>query len=413
MTPNLPCPDFIANLEPMARIQPNSPSDLFISKLDLSNFYHRIIIPDWLIPFFALPPVRSRDLGLPSSFPETIHPMIRTLPMGFSHAVVLTQQCHLTIVYTHNLLSPHNSITPHHDPILNRMRHALYIDDINLIGPDPEPIRAFARAYTSVMERLGFPINTDKFEPPSTSPKDILGIQLHPQRLTYGLDPEKLDSLVHDTLSLCAAPCSPRQVQEIVGRWTWAMLVRRPALSIFSAVYAFASLPSATTPRPLWPSCVTELRLAAGIAPLLNTSLGIRPFSSCLATDASSTGWGACKAPIPPLSLPLPDFLDSFSLFCHGKFRRPEHITLLELRAVIYAITRLFAENHPSNHHSVTFFLFCDNQAVVGALKKGRSSSGLLPLIRNLSAFLLASGTTINPSYIHTSLNPADEPSRF
>ena len=32
-----------------------------VAKVDLDNFYHRIRLPEWLQPYFALPPVRAAE----------------------------------------------------------------------------------------------------------------------------------------------------------------------------------------------------------------------------------------------------------------------------------------------------------------------------------------------------------------
>lgn len=73
---NLPTPDLMSELY-------SDGQPLFVAKCDLSDFYHSLRLPDWLSDYFALPPIRSRDLGIDDD--GYVYPKCRTMPMGFSH----------------------------------------------------------------------------------------------------------------------------------------------------------------------------------------------------------------------------------------------------------------------------------------------------------------------------------------
>ena len=99
---------------------------------------------DW----FALPPVLAGEIGGVDGYANDslIYPCITTLPMGFSHAVYLAQHIHEHLINTRvPLLSVTDRIRPpsKDDPTqqmdyqLNRMRHSVYIDDLNIYGTDP------------------------------------------------------------------------------------------------------------------------------------------------------------------------------------------------------------------------------------------------------------------------------------
>ena len=51
----LPDPSFLTRLVLPPHVH------LFVSKCDLSNFYHHIALPDWMHPFFALPPLTMSE----------------------------------------------------------------------------------------------------------------------------------------------------------------------------------------------------------------------------------------------------------------------------------------------------------------------------------------------------------------
>ena len=58
----LPTPDLLSKLAV------DSSKPLFVAKVDLDTFYHRLRLPVWMRPFFALPPVRAGDFGVGSVF---------------------------------------------------------------------------------------------------------------------------------------------------------------------------------------------------------------------------------------------------------------------------------------------------------------------------------------------------------
>jgi hypothetical protein len=61
---------------------------LFVGKSDIRNMYHRFRVPEWMETFFGLPFVSSGDAGRGST-QTRLYPVVVSLPMGFSHAVLL------------------------------------------------------------------------------------------------------------------------------------------------------------------------------------------------------------------------------------------------------------------------------------------------------------------------------------
>jgi hypothetical protein len=92
-------------------------------------------------------------------------------------------------------------------------------------------------------------------------------------------------------------------------------------------------------------------------------------------------------------------------------WRYDEHINTLELRALLSAIR--WSLSYPS---SITSRVICmlDSSVCVFAVRKGRSSAPTIgPVMRQLSAMLLASGMSLLPIWIPSEWNPADAPSRL
>lgn len=88
-----------------------------------------------------------------------------------------------------------------------------------------------------------------------------------------------------------------------------------------------------------------------------------------------------------------------------------EHINALELRAVLTTIKWWVQHKHVSNSRIVHL---TDSLVVLHSLSRGRSSSRKLRrTINKLNALLLAANLHPVWTYVHTSLNPADGPSRL
>lgn len=420
----LPTPDLLARLS----APPGRP--LFVAKIDLDNFYHRLLLPDWMPPFFALPAVRAGDVGAPG-FPAdaTVYPCCRTLPMGFSHSVDLAQAAHENFLTTKTSLAPADRITPHNDFRVDRIRHQVYIDDVNILGHDKERVRRAQDEYIEAVRARGFPVKESKIVRPSCDGVECVGLEVHGRDLTVGLAPAKLAKLRRDTLAVLAVGlCTGDDMARLVGRWTWAILARRPALSVLNACYRF--IETAGKRRfTIWRTVRDELTLLVGLSPLLHADMSASWLPRALATDASMLAQGVSAAWVEAAEAEAlaqrqsrrvdeDDFtVDEFAArqqWTHivaSPWRFREHINVLELRALCTGVRWIL-----SSPQSVggRLLCLCDSQVVVGAVAKGRSSSQpLLRRLRFLSSLVLSSGLQLSIHWVRTESNPADEPSRL
>lgn len=204
----------------------------------------------------------------------------------------------------------------------------------------------------------------------------------------------------------------------LLGHWTWALLVQRPALAIFNAIYRFVMVANYRR-FSIWPTVRRELEVVVALAPLLQACIGASWYGKIVASDSSSIGLGVVAASADPVDLvhiiqsPEPaDMVDQFrwSTIVSSSWRYAEHINVLELRALATSIRWILS--HPSSIGR-RVILLSDSSVVVGAVSKGRSSSQpLLRRLRAISALVLASGLQLHVKWIPSELNPADEPSR-
>lgn len=422
----LPTPDLLA------RLSVNHDDELFVAKVDLDNYYHRLRTPEWMWPYFALPPVRARDVGLLDDFGDImVYPCCTTLPMGWSHAAFIGQMVHEHILDSRTSFGPEHRISACTDARVDRPRHHVYIDDFNMFGLCPTVLGRLQDEYIAVMESVGFTIKVSKVVRPSSAGVECVGMEINGQDLTCGLSAVKLQKLTRRTAALLQRrQASGVEMARLVGHWTWAFLARRPVFAVFNAVYRYVETAGCRVFQ-LWSGVERELRMAIALAPLLFSSLSARWFHRVLATDASEFGQGVVATqlsdrvveglaretpPVPTPAEPLSRTLDprlanaSWSTLVATPWLWQEHINVLETRALNTAIRWALSSPYSIGRRVLSF---CDSLVVVHAARKGRSSSyTMLRALRQLTALCLGGGIQLYVNYIPTEVNPADGPSR-
>lgn len=411
----LPGPDLLAKLT-IDRHEP-----IYVAKTDLSDFYYRIRIPEWMRTYFGLPPIMMDG--------HRVYPVLTVLAMGWSHSVYVTQLIHQHLLDTETRLCHANRITSSNDSRLNRTRHLVYIDDLIFIGHDRDDIEYLQQEYCQRMDAKEFKVKRSKIVKPTTNGVECLGVEVNGNDYTIGVHPKKLNQLIHDTRQvLYNGSCTGRALAKLIGKWTWAMLLFRPALSIFDSVYRFIQ----TSDRlcfKLWSSVRYELECVIGIAPLLWSSLDNPWWDQVIATDASMIGQGVCatkdipcatvvdiSSSMDPIGIEqvLVDMKHNnshWSTIVSSKWENnEEHINSLELRSIMSGIKWCLSYPSAINHR---LLMLSDSQVSVAVLSKGRSSShSLLRRVRSIAAHLLSSHIQLFIKWIPSHHNPADGPSR-
>ena len=318
---------------------------------------------------------------------------------------------------------PSDRIGPHTDLFLNRPRHAVYIDDCIILGHDPGTLSALQRQYIDVVDDVGIPAKPSKVVLPTCDPVECLGFEVDGRRLSVGVAVPKLVGLTRQLLARGSS--TGLQLAHLVGKWSWSILARRPAFSVFNSVYRFIQK-AGRRHFDIWPSVTRELRTIIDIAPLLFSSLDRLWFRRVVATDASSAGMGvvsttlgddlaASFAGLGPTSTQhfasLPSHRWSTIVSTPwSSLDTPEHINVLEIRAVTTALRWVLSS--PSSIRR-RLLVFTDSSVAALAISKGRSSSfQILRRLRYLSSLVLAAGLQLFCRWLPSELNPADGPSR-
>lgn len=400
----LPTPDVTARLS----IPPGE--TLYVAKVDLDNFYHRLLLPEWMQPYFALPGVASELLGLPGPN-RVVYPCCRTLPMGWSHSVYVAQAAHEHWIQTMVGFPVSDRLTATSDSRLDRTRHQVYIDDLLLFGLSKEEVATHQQKYLTAASAVGLPPKRSKLVLPTSDPVECLGLEVDGKRHTIGLAPSKLALLSQATADLLwRGECTGLELAHLLGKWTWAAMACRPALAVLSSVYTFVQKAGCRLFQ-LWPTVRRELVTMMDLAPLLLSSLTDEWCSRAVAVDASTTGLGVVSTRF--CTDNFEDYGDpaAWNVVVSSRWRfATEHINSYELRAVSTAVR--WSLSYPSSTGR-KLLIFSDSLVAVGSLRKGRSSSPLLlRRLRTISSWLLAGGLRLLLYWIPSELNPADEPSR-
>lgn len=420
----------LPNAEMLVDLHTESDGPLFVGKTDLADYYHRIKLPEHLRSYFALPPVRAGDLGLNNFPPDLlVYPQCVTLPMGWSHSVRIAQLAHEFILDNRSSLKASDRITERNDLSVGngRVRLMVYIDDVVFIGTSRKQVRAHMSEYERTMRRSGFLVKPTKKIKPTMEPVEALGFSIVGKSKRVMASPSKVWSLLKTTRQMVASGyATGNEVRVLIGKWTWLLLVNRPTLSVMNAVYRFIES-AGPIKFELWPSVRAELVTLCGLAPLLSASFAARTSKTVIAVDASNWGEGVVSAKckrsrVQDVVVANSDdhrlherFIrrNRWKVAISAKWKRKEHINVLELRAVKTALSWFLTTKKSIRSRGRRLLLFTDSQVVHGVLKKGRTSShSLLVRARAVAALLLCSGIRLSIRWVSTHLNPADGPSR-
>lgn len=400
---------------------------LFVGTSDSDNMFHRLRLPSWMHQYFALPGVSSKAAGLPGP-DRLVYPALQSCPMGFSWAVVIAQSVHVALL----------DQTPGHD-IASRVRrggpvvigsamHAAYIDDYTALGTDCAAVRANLWAAADKQRAAGLPPKSSKFVPPDPedpSPVHSLGLAFGRDGYVRPIADNTRAALLATLGVLRLGYCTGLYLHRILGMWTWNALLCRCALSTMFLCYGFISRHGRR--RGYLPRGVrAELEALVGLVPLLSVNLGSPIASRIYATDASNWGGGVCYLDIKDSDVltiydamdgsSAPEYLlrlleqQAWATAVSAPWRHVQHINELEGQACLLGVQHLLRSRRFWGRRVV---FVSDSRVMVGALRKGRSSSwGINRVCRRVAALQLATGILPAWLWCPTDVNPSDKPSR-
>ena len=385
---------------------------LVVAKSDMDNFYHRLCMPVWLRQYFGLPKVTIEGVDW--------WPIVRVLPMGWSHSVYIGQEVHETVLKRAGI--PESTrVQNNRDRMVGKFRHGAYVDDYFSLGTDSEEAWSALSRVVETCGEMELPAKSGKIlEPGLREFTEVIGIEVHEDGVLRPSQ-EKIRKLIRETRGLVKRrKWEIKYIQHIVGKWAWTLLLRRPFFSVLGRVYKHLEEGERVFKPTL--QARKEMETLIDIAPLLETRLDL-PFSdTVVCTDASEKGGGVSYCRAKPAEVrdlvhfereemdkwvKDQNWVDSVS----HKWTRKVYIHLLEGEALVLGLKWLL---RAKKNYGKRLVIFVDNQTLLGALKKGRSSKkSLNKICRKVAALVGASNCKLELFYIKSELNPADKPSRY
>lgn len=446
------------------------PEFSWMSKSDLSDFYHTILLPAELIPLFGLPPVRACDVfptdvfsaidttgqkgssATPTQEETLLFPCCSTLAMGWSHSVSIAQTAHKSLLerdggIPNGKVFDLSSLDPAVPLSKEDVIRTIYIDDVLNAGCSERTSNAALQAASDAYVKAGFRLK-DKKRCAAAQQMTALGVEFDGINHQFRVAPEKVQALITKTIAVIfdKNPVEVDTVRSLVGSWLWVCLVRRPSLSVLAKTFAFTTKFQHGRAR-LWPTCRRELAALCALAPALIGSMS-RHENLVMATDASTPGYGVTychaervdhllhyadrKGSYVRLQRPMPEWQEiplapgdsardppalrvwvlgqTWLVAMSNQFRVRSHINRQEIIATILALRWLGQQD---KYWGTRVFILCDSTVAVGALAKGRSSArALTSLLRRYAGLSLCFGIEISLIWVSTDINPADGPSR-
>lgn len=287
----------------LSRLYCDAKSSLFVAKADLSNFYHQLLIPEWLQPYLSLPSLSISELlqqgitlphnlqSLPGS--TAVYPMCLTLPMGWSHSVFIAQSIHEYILYYTSSFSPTDNILFTTTPNIDRGLHGLYIDDLFILAPSKQEAECLLDKAKASYINSNLLIKAKKVVEPTNDNTEILGHLLNCSNKQLLPTPEKIEYLIQQTFYVITTKHSitGNDLAQLIGKWTWCLLIKRPTLSVLRYSYRYVNAAGSKSWQ-LWTSVKQELMMLLLIMPLLQYKLSNCWCPTMFATDASNLAAG-------------------------------------------------------------------------------------------------------------------------
>ena len=406
---------------------------LYMSKADMDNFYHRLRLPEWLTTYFGLPSVVREG--------KRLWPRMRVLPMGWSHSVFLAHTAHEHVIDNHVGLPQEERIGMSHSGTLVEFSHGEYVDDYFSIGTDLGRADNALKKVVATCSELNLETNYTKLVKPGPKVVTILGIECTSEGT---LEPavEKFRALLQRTRRYVKCHrWGKKELSSLIGSWIWFLLLNKPLLSVLSEVYRFLSETNTAGVPPM--RARMELNALLSLAPLIYADLRRPVAGKVMCSDASMKGGAVVYTNISQAE--GLGFLSFQSRFrgCAGFLPREEtkgkwlrinqypawlrsrqwktavahrwkatrHIHILEGEALILAL-RWWTRTQ--NHLGKRVPCFIDNQTLLAAITKGRSSSnGLQRICRRVAALCIAGDIRLIEGWVTSEDNPADGPSRL
>ncbi|CAK0818925.1 unnamed protein product, partial [Prorocentrum cordatum] len=295
----------LASTAAMVGLEAEPGDRLEFSIQGIADCFYQFKVPDYMVPRFGMRPVRAGEVGAKTVQGEPVlagawvYPCLRVLPMGFSWAMRWTQQAHRELLRRAGLGGVESELVGRQVPPATSAAHVpriVYVDNEVFVSSRPGASADARRQAAKEMSSIGLPLHEVE---EGKHVVEALGLELDGIKLRRRLASSKRWRLVQGTRALLRRRLvAGREVEKLIGHFTHAMLLNRPALCIFRAAYDFARR-HYRAPSLLWSSVRQELQNAMHTMPLLAVQFDM-PWSGLVTcSDATLRGYAVQEADFP------------------------------------------------------------------------------------------------------------------
>ena len=278
-------------------------SDLFLASADVRNAFYTLEVPESLAAEFTLPPICHKyliDCGLnipDAGFHDFLVPCLKVLPMGWGWSLHLCQSFVANTVA--KVVSADRSILDRQPGVVLRKQSdvatATYVDNFAVFGKDPVCVNRILKKIIAEFDLMKVPIHE---QTDAVTKGEFVGLAFDNGKIC--IKKSRLWKLTYALEEVIARKhASGRTLEILLGHLTWAMMVRREALSLFVHIYPFCQNHRDQHCR-IPNNVLRELYQAKSILPLLRCDVHSEWSSLVHCSDASLDGIGVCSAHFDP-----------------------------------------------------------------------------------------------------------------
>lgn len=221
----------------------DSGGPLEVGGVDISDAFYNIGLPASLRKFFGLKSIRAGDVGVsvtcdgPVNPNDLIYPVLKVVPMGWTHALWVCQKCHEMIIDgIPQIVQGPRIVDRQPVPGVEPFVHTEYVDNFVALSQRPGLVCELATAAGKELQSRGLPTHDVE----AGVGLDTLGWNFDEHSPKVKVTNKRMWRLRLATLELLKRDrADGRLIEKLVGHFTFAGLLQRSLLSVFQACYAF------------------------------------------------------------------------------------------------------------------------------------------------------------------------------
>ena len=214
-----------------------------VGGVDIADAFYNILLPESLRGLFALPGIRARDVGIDKCQGQSVgastlvYPVLRVVPMGWTHALWICQYAHEAVVNANPYVDSRLRVVDKKEvPKLKTYLHTEYVDNFVVLTQQKGLAYELADRVGQSLRERGLPTHPVE----AGAGLETLGWKFSSDHPMVQVTPKRMWKLRLATRELLrVGVCDGRLLERIIGHYTFAGLLQRGFLSIFQACYVF------------------------------------------------------------------------------------------------------------------------------------------------------------------------------